>query len=147
MLAAADAAEDLAGAMDELLGTITELNNSDDLGDHALAEFLSKGNLEWATKAEFDDIFADVGAGRDAEGNLTYDDAKVNELLGLTGNEEADLELAKARGYESADAYKQAFIESLEVEWDVPPGIGEQIAGSLSIGAANKIQSVFEEMG
>lgn len=146
-LAAADAANQLEGALSELRSTITDLNNSTDLGDHALAEFLSTGNLEGATKAEYEDLYADVGASRDAEGNLTYDAAKLDSVLGLTGNTEADLALAKSRGYESADAYRQAFIDSLDIEWEVPTGIGEDIAGSLTVGAANKIQSTFEAMG
>ena len=146
-LAAAEAANSLEGALSGLRDTIADLNKSENLGDHALAEFLSKGNLEGATKAEYDKLYSDIGAGKDSEGNLTYDSEKLNSVLGLTGDAAADLELAKSRGYESAEAYKEAFIKSLNIEWEVPKGIGEDISGNLTVGAANKIQSTFEEMG
>lgn len=146
-LAAAEAANSLEGALSGLRDTIADLNKSEDLGDHALAEFLSKGNLEGATKAEYDNLYSDIGAGKDSEGNLTYDSERLNSVLGLTDDAAANLELAKSRGYESAEAYKEAFIKSLDIEWEVPKGIGEDIAGNLTIGAANKIQSTFKDMG
>jgi hypothetical protein len=112
MLAAADAASGLEGALSKLRGIISDLNNSADLGDHAMAEFLSTGNMEGATKGEFDDIRADadITGARDADGNLIYDKSKVDSMLGLTGDAAKDLELAKSRGYESAEAYRNAFI-------------------------------------
>lgn len=140
-LAAASAAKDLEGALSALRDKISELNNSEDLGDHAMANFLSEGNLEGATKEEYDDLKNDVST------NGKIDDKKVDAKLGLTGDAEADLETAKKYGYESAEAYREAFIKSLEIEWEVPAGIGEDLAGKLTVGAANKIQKTFEDMG
>lgn len=146
-LAAADAASSLETALDGLKNTITDLNNSADLGDHAFAEFLSKGNLEGATKAEYENLYADVGASVDDAGNFTYDTTKLDSVLGLTGDAEADLALAASRGYASAEAYRQAFIDSLQIEWEVPAGIGQDITAALTVGAATKIQSAYENMG
>ena len=148
-LAAADAASQLEGALSNLRNTIANLNNSKDLRDHAMAEFLSTGNMEGATKAEFDDIRTDAGVTgeRDTDDNLIYDAAAVDSMLGLTGDAAADLELAKSRGYESAEAYRNAFIESLDVEWEIPEKIAPDMAGVLSIGAAGKIQSTYEQLG
>jgi hypothetical protein len=68
-------------------------------------------------------------------------------VLGLTGNVDADNALAKERGYADAQAYREAFTEALNIEWRVPEGIGENIAESLSVGAANSISNTFEELG
>ncbi len=140
-LAAADAANKLEGALSQLRGKIAELNSSSDKGDHAMAQFLSKGNLEGATKEEFEDLKNDVTT------NGKIDDAKVDKALGLTGDAAKDLELAKSMGYESAAAYREAFVKSLEIEWKIPAGIGEKIAGKMTVGAANKVQNTFEDMG
>ena len=134
-LAAADAAKQLEGALSSLRSTISELNKSEDLGDHALADFLSTGNLEGATKAEFDDLKNDVAT------------KGIDNVLGLTGDETADNALAKERGYADAQAYREAFTEALNIEWKIPEGIGENIADSLSVGAANSISNTFEELG
>ena len=146
-LAAADAANSLEQSLSGLRDKIAELNASDNAADHAMAEFISKGNLEGATKEEFDAISAQVGAGRDAEGNLTYDEKALDQALGLTGDKAADLATAQKYGYESAEAYRAAFVESLDVEWKVPARLSTDIADKLSLGAANKINKVYEEMG
>ncbi len=142
ILAASKAAGELEGSLSNLRNVITDLNNSKDLGDHALANFLSDGNLENATYAEYQDLKNDV---TDENGNI--DSEKVDDLLGLTGDAEADLALAKSRGYATAQAYRDAFIESLDVEWEIPSGLDKAIVDSLSIGAANRIQQVYEDMG
>ena len=149
MLAAADAASGLEGALSQLRGTISDLNNSADLGDHAMAEFLSTGNMEGATKEEFDDIRADAGVtgAKDKDGNLIYDKNAVNSMLGLTGDTAKDDELAKSRGYESAEAYRKAFVEAMDVEWEVPKGLDKQIADKLTVGAMSSINSTYEKMG
>ena len=71
----------------------------------------------------------------------------IDSVLGLTGNAEADLALAKNRGYESAAAYKAAFEEALNIEWKVPSGLADNIADKLTVGAAEKINKTYEEMG
>lgn len=146
-LAAADAANSLEQSLSGLRDKIAELNVSENKADQAMAEFISKGNLEGATKEEFDAISAQVGAGRDADGNLTYDEDALKKTLGLTGDKEADLATAQQYGYETAEAYRAAFIESLDVEWKVPARLSSDIADKLSLGAANKINKVYEEMG
>ena len=134
-LAAAEAAGQLEGALGNLRGKISELNNSDDVADHALAEFMSTGNLEGATKEEFDAIKAKA----DSEG--------IDAALGLTGNIFKDNKMAQEMGYKNAREYKKAFEESLEMEWKIPEGLGENIANKLTAGAANKVNQTYEKMG
>lgn len=134
VLAASDAAKDLEEALSQLRDKIAELNASDDISDQALADFLSTGNLEGSTNAEFEALKSRV----ETEG--------IDSILGLTGNAESDLALAKSYGYESAEAYRQAFEDALNIEWKIPKGL-EDIADSLTLGASEKISSTFEKMG
>lgn len=134
VLAASDAAKDLEEALSQLRDKIAELNASDDISDQALADFLSAGNLEGSTNAEFEALKNRV----ENEG--------IDSILGLTGNAENDLALAKSYGYESAEAYRQAFEDALNIEWKIPEGL-EDITNSLTLGASEKISSTFEKMG
>ena len=145
-LAAADAANALEGTLSQLRSELAELSNSANLADHALADFLSEGDLESSTKAEFEQLQADVGYTKDENGNITVDDAKVDELLGLTRDASADLAKAKERGYATAEAYRQAFIDSLDIEWEVPEGL-ESLDEVLTVGSSDKIRSTYKELG
>lgn len=145
-LAAADAANALEGTLSQLRAELAELSNSENLADHALADFLSEGNLEGSTKAEFEQLQADVGYSKDKNGNVTVDDTKIDELLSLTGEASADLAKAKERGYETAEAYRQAFIDSLDIEWKVPEGL-ESLDEVLTVGSSDKIRSTYKELG
>jgi hypothetical protein len=113
---------------------IETLNDSEDVEDHALADFYSKGNMLGSTKEEFEALKKKA---YDSDGNI--DEEEVNDLLGLTGDEEADLATAKAMGYESAEAYREAFEDALDIEWgltDAMEGKLPQAIESMSMGAS-----------
>lgn len=135
VLAAADAAGQLGESLGALRNKISNLNNSEDVADHALAKFISNGNLESTTKEEFDAIKEKA----DSEG--------TNAALGLTGNIFKDNKIAREMGYKNAREYREAFEKSLEVEWTIPEGLGENIADKLTLGASKKINQTYEEMG
>lgn len=145
-LAAAEAAKSLEGALSELRTKLAELSNSTDLADHALADFLSEGNMDNSTKAEFEKLQTDMGYSKDENGNVSYTKEAVDAALGLTGDAAADLELAKKRRYESVEAYRQAFIDSLDIEWDVPEGL-ESLETAMTVGASNAIRSTYKSLG
>lgn len=140
-LAAVDAADQLKEALSGLRDKITDLNNSNDNKDHAFADFLSTGNLENSTWVEFDQLKQSVGTGEDREQN-------INSILGLTGDAEADLALAQSYGYETAEAYKQAFKSALEVDWQLPDiGLDNSILSTLTMGTSKQIQDTYNSMG
>lgn len=142
-LAAAEAANSLEGALSALRTEITNLNLSENEADHALAEFISKGNLEGATKAEYDAIASEIG-------DVTSDadiEAYLDKKFGDGKDGQISDETAKKYGYENADAMVQAMKASLEIEWEVPDGVADEIADKFTLGAAAKIQSAYEKMG
>lgn len=142
-LAAAEAANNLEGALSALRVKIDELNNSQNEADHALAEFISKGNLEGATKEEYDAIKEEIG-------DVTSDadiEAYLDKKFGDGKDGQISDETAQKYGYENADAMVAAMKASLEIEWEVPEGLQDEIADKLTLGAAAKIQSTYEKMG
>lgn len=144
-LAAADAADQLEGSLSDLRNTIAELNASEVESDRAMAEFLSKGNFEGATKGEFDDIRAAAGYSEDA----TFETNKANAEAYIDKMFDGNLtdEKAKEMGYESADAFITAFTEGLDVDFEVPDALSDSIADKLSLGAAKAIDQTYEKMG
>jgi hypothetical protein len=50
-------------------------------------------------------------------------------------------------GYESANAFIEAFTEGLDVDIELPSGLGEGIADQLSVGASKAINDTYEKMG
>lgn len=144
-LAAADAANQLEGSLSDLRNTIAELNASEVESDRAMAEFLSKGNFEGATKGEFDDIREAAGYNE----NATFETNKANAEAYIDKMFDGDLtdEKAKEMGYESADAFITAFTEGLDVDFEVPEGLSDNIADKLSLGAAKAIDQTYDKMG
>ena len=156
-LAAADAAEQLEGHLSELRGTIADLNASANAYDRAMAAFLSEGNFEGASVGELDSIREQVGfqdtTGLEGEALTDAQNANkqavtdyVNSALGGEDGILSDEE-AQAMGYESANAFIEAFTEGLDVDIELPSGLGEGIADQLSVGASKAINDTYEKMG
>lgn len=156
-LAAADAAEQLEGNLSELRATIADLNASANAYDRAMAAFLSKGNFEGASVGELDSIREQVGfqdtTGLEGQALTDAQNANkeavtdyVNSALGGDDGVLSDEE-AQAMGYESANAFIQAFTEGLDVDIELPSGLGEGIADQLSVGASKAINDTYEKMG
>lgn len=136
-LAAADAAEALEKSLSALSAEINTLNLSDNKADQALASFISRGNLEAATKGEYDSIAAEIGdttSTADIEAYLTKKFGNLDEA-------------ATKYGYTDADSMIQAMKASLEIKWEIPSGTADEIVDKLTLGAAQKIEKVYEEMG
>ena len=136
-LAAADAADALEKSLSALNVEINTLNLSDNKADQALASFISKGNLEGATKGEYDSIASEIG-------DITNDADIEAYLTKKFGNLD---EAATKYGYADAGSMIQAMKTSLEIEWEIPSGTADDIADKLTLGAAQKIQRAYEEMG
>lgn len=138
LIAASDAQEDLIDATSRLTSRIDELKNSADETDRSIAGFLENGNLENLTKYEYEAI-------------RNMSDADQRRALGLTGNTEHDNQIAQDAGYEDADAYLEAFNKALEIEWEIPEGLGDQLAEALTVGSMqiinNNLRSMGEESG
>lgn len=156
-LAAADAAEQLEGNLSELRATIADLNASANAYDRAMASFLSEGNFEGASVGELDSIREQVGfqdtTGLEGQALTDAQNANkqavtdyVNSALGGDDGVLSDEE-AQAMGYESANAFIEAFTEGLDVDVELPSGLGEGIADQLSVGASKAINDTYEKMG
>lgn len=156
-LAAADAADQLEGNLSELRATIADLNASTNAYDRALASFLSEGNFEGASVGELDSIREQVGfqdtTGLEGQALTDAQNANkqavtdyVNSALGGDDGVLSDEE-AQAMGYESANAFIEAFTEGLDVDVELPSGLGEGIADQLSVGASKAINDTYEKMG
>lgn len=156
-LAAADAAEQLEGNLSELRATIADLNASANAYDRAMASFLSEGNFEGASVGELDSIRQQVGfqdtTGLEGQALTDAQNANkqavtdyVNSALGGDDGVLSDEE-AQAMGYESANAFIEAFTEGLDVDIELPSGLGEGIADQLSVGASKAINDTYEKMG
>ena len=145
-LAAADASEQFKIALEGLRGTIEDLNKSADEASHAFAEFLSTGNLEGATRGEFNALKDAVNTDKD-KANIS--DEELDAYLGFTDDAEENLAKAQSMGYETAEAYREAFRTALEVDWEglVPEGLGKDISDKLSLGAAQSIRNTFKDLG
>ena len=156
-LAAADAADQLEGNLSELRATIADLNASANAYDRAMAAFLSEGNFEGASVGELDSIREQVGfqdtSGLEGQALTDAQNANkqavtdyVNSALGGDDGVLSDEE-AQAMGYESANAFIEAFTEGLDVDIELPSGLGEGIADQLSVGASKAINDTYEKMG
>jgi hypothetical protein len=132
-LAAADAVEKLAGSCENLINKFSELDNSTSQADHALKDFLTSGDLENASKGEFDEI-----SKQDAE--------YLKERLGILSDEDA-----KQYGYESAqimiEAYNKA-IEDAQKAWDALDLSDVEIIGidKISLQTGQALQKTFEKI-
>jgi hypothetical protein len=54
--------------------------------------------------------------------------------------------LAQSYGYNTAQEYKDAFVNALNLEWNIPSGL-ENIADRLTAGAADKINANMSNIG
>lgn len=134
LIAASDAQEDLIDATSRLTSRIDALKNSADETDRSIAGFLENGNLENLTKYEYEAV-------------RNMSDADQKRALGLTGNTEHDNQIAQDAGYEDANAYLEAFNKALEIEWEIPEGLGDQLAEALTVGSMQTINNNLRSMG
>lgn len=145
-LAAADAADQLAEAMDGLIKEIRVLKSSGQDSDEGLAQFLSTGNFDNINKKQYDAIASKIGEGTDED---------YKNYLGLTGSDEENNQKAQALGYVDAEAYLNAVKEafnSLDGQdafqlSDSITGVNDQLLGVLTAGAKKTIESNYEDFG
>lgn len=133
-LASRDATNQLIDALSALRSTIESLESTGKAEDSALASFLSEGDLESATKSEFEALQNRVAS----EG--------VDSVLGLTGDATADNKLAQSRGYTDATAYRKAFESALQIDWSsVSAGLPEalQYTADLTLTQATKVTDIY----
>lgn len=151
-LAAADAAGQLEESMMELKKEIGELDSSSKASDQALAGFLSTGNFEGSTKGQFDDLQNELANMTDSNGNAVTDlDSQIGWYLDKQFGDGEDGkisdETAQKYGYESAEKMKEAFKKGLEVDFEIPEGIGDEIGNQLTLGASKSMSKNLEKMG
>lgn len=118
------------GLLSEQIG---KLNNSTKETDQSIANYLKKGNLESLTRKEYEAV-------------RKMSTADQKRALGLTGDRNKDDELAQAAGFDNAKQYFKAFQEALEVEWEFPEGLSKELADSLTIGSAQRINNNLKTM-
>lgn len=144
-LAAADAADQLAEAMDGLVKEIRALKSSKRTADEGLAQFLSTGNFDNINKNQYEAIKSIVDRG----------DSALSGFLGFTGDIEIDNTKAQALGYADAETYLNAVKEafnSLDGQdtfqlSDSITGVNDQLLGVLTAGAKKIIESNYEDLG
>lgn len=144
-LAAADAADQLAEAMDGLIKEIRVLKSSGRTADEGLAQFLSTGNFDNINKNQYEAIKSIVDRG----------DSALSGFLGFTGDTETDNAKAQALGYADAEGYlnavKEAFNSLDEQDAfqlsDSITGVNDQLLGVLTAGAKKTIESNYEDLG
>ena len=145
-LAAAKAAEDLAGAAERLTQEFNNLDASGKAYDQALKDFLSTGNFESATREEATSLLQEVGGddGVSKEETTSYLGSRFGTNGVLTDED------AKAYGYESAQAMIDAFYEeaqNITTAWESIE-LPNNLLGldNLSLETAQALENAFNKM-
>lgn len=143
-VAATEASAQFEESITKLNSEMQQLSKSTDVADKSLLSFLQSGNLESLTKNQYDQISSKVEYDQDTG---KYNKDKVDTILGLTGTLEENNERAAMYGYTSAEAMREAFIEGLDVDWELPEGLKGEINQFLSLGNVEEIRENFETLG
>ena len=149
-LAATDAAEQLGEQTNALIETFNKLGASTNKADQALSDFLG-GDMEYANKAEFDTMASELGV---SAGNEINESQAENYLASNIGNGDGILtdDEAKAMGYESAQAMKEAFVEefnSTSGAWEdieIPDNLLSSVADDMSLKTAQSLENTIKEL-
>lgn len=143
-VAATEASAQFEESITKLNSEMQQLSKSTNVADKSLLSFLQSGNLESLTRNQYDQISSEVEYDQDTG---KYNEDKVDAILGLTGTLEENNERAAIYGYTSAEAMREAFVEGLDVDWELPEGLKGEINQFLSLGNVEKIRENFETLG
>lgn len=143
-VAATEASTQFEESITKLNGEMQQLSKSTDVADKSLLSFLQSGNLESLTRNQYDQISSEVEYDQNTG---KYNEDKVDAILGLTGTLEENNERAAIYGYTSAEAMREAFVEGLDVDWELPEGLKGEINQFLSLGNVEEIRENFETLG
>ena len=143
-VAATEASTQFEESITKLNSEMQQLSKSTDVADKSLLSFLQSGNLENLTRNQYDQISSEVEYDQDTG---KYNEGKVDAILGLTGTLEENNERAALYGYTSAEAMREAFVEGLDVDWELPEGLKGEINQFLSLGNVEEIRENFETLG
>lgn len=143
-VAATEASTQFEESIIKLNSEMQQLSKSTDVADKSLLSFLQSGNLENLTRNQYDQISSEVEYDQDTG---KYNEDKVDAILGLTGTLEENNERAALYGYTSAEAMRKAFVEGLDVDWELPEGLKGEINQFLSLGNVEEIRENFETLG
>lgn len=149
-LAATDAAKQLGEQTDVLINTFNKLEASTNKADQALSDFLG-GDMEYANKAEFDTMASELGV---SAGDKINKNQAGNYLASNIGDKDGKLtnDEAKAMGYESAQAMKEAFVEefnSTSGAWkdiEIPDNLLSSVADDMSLKTAQSLENTIKEL-
>lgn len=143
-VAATEASIQFEESITKLNGEMQQLSKSTDVADKSLLSFLQSGNLESLTRNQYDQISSEVEYDQNTG---KYNEDKVDAILGLTGTLEENNERAAIYGYTSAEAMREAFVDGLDVDWELPEGLKGEINQFLSLGNVEEIRENFEILG
>lgn len=153
-LAAAKAAEDLAGAAERLTEEFNNLDASGKAYDQALKGFLSTGNFETSSRKEALALLEEAG-GNNGHVSKTEAAEYMGERFGTgvdaeTGESILTDEDARAYGYASAQAMIDAFYEeaqNIETAWESIK-LPDNLLGldDLSLETAQALENAFDKM-
>lgn len=143
-VAATEASTQFEESIIKLNSEMQQLSKSTDVADKSLLSFLQTGNLENLTRNQYDQISSEVEYDQDTG---KYNEDKVDAILGLTGTLEENNKRAAIYGYTSAEAMREAFVEGLDVDWELPEGLKGEINQFLSLGNVEEIRGNFETLG
>ena len=143
-VAATEASAQFEESIIKLDSEMQQLSKSTDVADKSLLSFLQSGNLENLTRNQYDQISSEVEYDQDTG---KYNKDKVDAILGLTGTLEENNERAALYGYTSAEAMREAFVEGLDVDWELPEGIKQEISNFLTVGNTQLIRDSYQELG
>ena len=143
-VAATEASTQFEESITKLNSEMQQLSKSTDVADKSLLSFLQSGNLESLTRNQYDQISSEVEYDQDTG---KYNENKVDAILGLTGTLEENNERAALYGYTSAEAMREAFVEGLDVDWELPEGLKGEINQFLSLGNVEEIRENFKTLG
>lgn len=143
-VAATEASTQFEESIIKLNSEMQQLSKSTDVADKSLLSFLQTGNLENLTRNQYDQISSEVEYDQDTG---KYNEDKVDAILGLTGTLEENNERAALYGYTSAESMREAFVEELDVDWELPEGLKGEINQFLSLGNVEEIRENFETLG
>lgn len=149
-LAATDAAKQLGAQTNALINTFNKLEASTNKADQALSDFLG-GDMEYANKAEFDAMTSELGVSAGDEINESQAEKYLASNIGNGDHTLTDDE-AKAMGYKSAQAMKEAFVEefnSTSGSWGdikIPDNLLSSVADDMSLKTAQSLENTIKEL-
>ena len=149
-LAATDAEKQLGAQTNALINTFNKLEASTNKADQALSDFLG-GDMEYANKAEFDAMASELSV---SAGDEIDESQAENYLASNIGDGDGILtdDEAKAMGYESAQAMKEAFVEefnSTSGSWEdikIPDDLLSSVADDMSLKTAQSLENTIKEL-